>query len=118
MSKSAHLRVADLRAIYRLLDECRDLGDDPLAWRRHLLAGLADLTAAGAGTVLDGLWEPFRPNGVVIWGLENGFDGREVARLHEAFARDGLGIVPMFRPFLGALGRGRGPSLTRPDLVP
>jgi DNA-binding CsgD family transcriptional regulator len=38
--------------------------------------------------------------------------------MYEAFARDGLSIVPMFRPFLAALAQGCGPSLTRTDLVP
>src|SRR5262245_31372637 len=40
MSKSQCLRLRDLRAIYLLIGECRELGGDPVAWRRHLLSGL------------------------------------------------------------------------------
>ena len=56
MGKSQRLRVGDLRAIYQLLGECRELGDDPTAWRRHLLAGVsrrfdAAVGLGGEGTV-------------------------------------------------------------------
>jgi hypothetical protein len=46
MSKSGRLRLRDLRAIYRLIGECRDLGSDPLAWRNHLLTELCTLLGA------------------------------------------------------------------------
>ena len=36
---SSALRLRDLRAIYELMHECRDLGDDPIAWRRRFFAG-------------------------------------------------------------------------------
>jgi DNA-binding CsgD family transcriptional regulator len=46
MGKSERLRLADVRALYRLVGECRELGDDAEAWRRHLLAGVCRLTGA------------------------------------------------------------------------
>lgn len=77
VSRSARLRTADVRAIHVLVGECRDLGDDPVAWRHHLAAGaarLADADLALAGE-LAGFWAD-RPRdlGGVPWGLDNGFD--------------------------------------------
>src|SRR5262245_48738928 len=46
MSKSARIRVSDLRAILETVSECRDLGDDPVVWREHFLAALAKLVGA------------------------------------------------------------------------
>lgn len=40
MSKSVMLRSPDVRAIVRLVGECRDLGDDWSAWLGHCLQGL------------------------------------------------------------------------------
>jgi hypothetical protein len=53
MSKSAHLRIVDVRAIVRLVGECRDLGDDPSAWRQHLLRTVAGLTGAVVASDVD-----------------------------------------------------------------
>jgi DNA-binding CsgD family transcriptional regulator len=49
MSKSQRLRVSDVRGVYLLLGECRDLGLDADGWRQHLLAGLCRLTKAQVG---------------------------------------------------------------------
>jgi DNA-binding CsgD family transcriptional regulator len=50
MSRSSCMRVRDVRAIFRLVGECRELGDDWLAWRAHLLAALANLVDADLGS--------------------------------------------------------------------
>ena len=55
MSKSARLRTADARAVYELVGQCRDLGDDPAAWWVHFSCGIArrigcDFVAAGQVT--------------------------------------------------------------------
>jgi DNA-binding CsgD family transcriptional regulator len=44
MGQSSSLRLSDLRAIHRLVDECRELWADPAAWRQHLVAGASRLT--------------------------------------------------------------------------
>src|SRR4051794_26741034 len=49
MSKSQRLRLKEVRAVYRLLGECRELGMDAVAWRRHMLAGLCRLVHAQVG---------------------------------------------------------------------
>ena len=49
MVKSARLRLSDVRAVYRLIGECREVGDDPIAWRTHLLEGAMRLAGARVG---------------------------------------------------------------------
>jgi hypothetical protein len=51
MGKSERLRLGEVRALYRLVGECRELGDDAEGWRRHLAAGLCRLTGAQLGLV-------------------------------------------------------------------
>lgn len=43
MAKSRRLTLAQVRAVGRLVDECRERGDNPRAWKAHLLDGLARL---------------------------------------------------------------------------
>ena len=49
MNKSRRLRLVDVRAAYRLIGECRDLGRDPACWLRHALNGLSRLLGARFG---------------------------------------------------------------------
>lgn len=49
MSKSGMIRAADAFLIHHLLNDCRDLGDDPFAWRRRLLDGLLPMVDAEYG---------------------------------------------------------------------
>lgn len=46
MADSGRLRLEDVRAAFRLIGECRELGSDPNAWRRHMLDGLRHLVGA------------------------------------------------------------------------
>jgi len=41
MARSQRPRVRELRDVYLLVGECIELGGDPLAWRAHMLDGLA-----------------------------------------------------------------------------
>ena len=43
MAKSQRLRLKELRALYLLVGECRELGADPIAWRMHMQQGLCEL---------------------------------------------------------------------------
>jgi DNA-binding CsgD family transcriptional regulator len=76
VSKSAQLRVEDVRAIVRLVGECRDLGDNLAAWEEHLFRTVGRLTGAVLVTAgeLTGRWG--RPVMVrpVSWGWENGLN--------------------------------------------
>jgi DNA-binding CsgD family transcriptional regulator len=49
MGKSQHLRLSDVRAAFRLLGECREMGDDAEVWPVHMQAGLCRLTQAQLG---------------------------------------------------------------------
>jgi DNA-binding CsgD family transcriptional regulator len=49
MGESVRLRLSEVRAVFRLIGECRELGDDSIAWRRHLVDGAARLTGARVG---------------------------------------------------------------------
>jgi DNA-binding CsgD family transcriptional regulator len=40
MDKSGRVTLGQVRAVYRLVDECREIGDDPEKWKRHLLDGI------------------------------------------------------------------------------
>jgi DNA-binding CsgD family transcriptional regulator len=76
MSKSAQLRIEDVRAIVRLVGECRDLGDDPAAWQQHLFRSVAGLVGAGLATCGE-VASLLVGRGVCLnagsWGWENGF---------------------------------------------
>lgn len=49
MACSQRVRIKDVRGIYRLLGECRELGRDPDAWQRHMFIGLCRLVRAQVG---------------------------------------------------------------------
>lgn len=46
MNQPRRLRLRDVRSIFRLIGECRELGSDPVAWRRRMFEGLVGLTGA------------------------------------------------------------------------
>jgi DNA-binding CsgD family transcriptional regulator len=51
VARSSRLSLRDVRAVFRLVGECRELGPDVAEWRRHLIAGLCRLTGAQVGLV-------------------------------------------------------------------
>src|SRR4051794_33259332 len=53
MATSHPLKLRDVRAAYRLVGEVRELGAEPLAWRRHLLEGLSRLVGTQVGQSLE-----------------------------------------------------------------
>jgi DNA-binding CsgD family transcriptional regulator len=119
MSKSARLRLHDLRAIYHLVGECRDLGDDPVGWRRHLFAELGRMTRAAlvAGGEVARRGPELRPVGTVDLGWENGFDRAAlIAGLSGVGAN--LLINPQFVAYFRQFPVPGGAGLTRQDLVP
>lgn len=122
MSKSAHLHAADIRAIYSLVGECRELGDDPIAWRRHLLAKAARLVGSALAVEYEGVNKPngpFQPSGIADGGWEDsGFNRAAWVRLNEELARRGTDFNPMIPAYFAAIGAGREPCLTRSDVLP
>lgn len=119
MSRSAHLRATDLRAIDLLVGECRELGDDSIAWRQHLLAGVARQTGAAVVSEYEGVFrDPIRLTGVAGWGWEtSGFDQAIFARINVEMVRRSSGFIPMLPAYLAARNAGRGPCLSRCDVL-
>lgn len=120
MPRPARLRAADVRAVFLLAGECRDLGDDPLAWRRHLAAGaarLADADLALAGELAGLRADRPRDLGGVPWGFDHGFD---VAGWR--IALDHLAADPNYSVLLNRYAErvraGGGGALARTDLIP
>lgn len=120
MARSARLRTQDVRAIHTLVGECREQGDDPLVWRRHLLSGLVRAVGAGVGTEVEGATSgPVRqPDGVADWGWHGAFDRRAWAGLIDEYVRFGYEFNPAFTSYHTARVAGRGPCFTRTDLLP
>jgi DNA-binding CsgD family transcriptional regulator len=122
MSRSARLRIEDIRILYRLVGECRELGDDPILWRRHLFAGLAART--GAGIVLGAEIVGVRTGGVAHigtaeWGWENGFDRAGWDRaMAEMTADPSLSRTPALAAYFARMTADDGASLSRADLLP
>jgi DNA-binding NarL/FixJ family response regulator len=121
--KSARLTAAERNALRRLAGECRDLGDDAHAWRRHLYAGLArlcdgDLALGGEKTLPHGAGGR-KPQhfGDTAWGWQNGFDSQGWINAVHAFLVD-----PEYSPsemsYLRRFHRDEGIALTRCDVFP
>jgi hypothetical protein len=110
MTQADQLRLKDLRAIYRLIGECRELGSDAGAWRPHMLEGLRQLVGAQVGLCLqmrDVGTEAARGS----MALDVGFlDARERA-LWARYQRDRAHLDDPFH--LGFFGDFTGPLRTR-----
>lgn len=119
MGTASHLRAADLRAVHRLTGECRELGDDPFAWRLHFGAELSRLTgacwalSAEMGRCVHG---PRQDLGTAIWGWHNGFDKSGWLRMLAGFHRDPL-YNPLMNAYIARLTVADGAGLTRSDMI-
>ena len=122
MSHSARLRISDIHILYRLVGECREMGDDPILWRRHFFAGLAGRT--GAGVVLGAEMVGMRAGrvaqlGTADWGWEDGFDRTGWDRAVAEMAADPtLSRTPALAAYLSRMAAEDGTSLSRADLLP
>lgn len=122
MSRSTALRTCDLRAVYHLVGESRELGDDPVRWKLHLFAGLTRLT--GGGLAMGGEFTGVRSGspmyaGPVDWGWENGFNrvGWERAMV-EVRERPMTNRLVVFPRYAARTAMTNGECLARTDLVP
>lgn len=121
MATSAALRSRDYRNIIYLIQDCRDLGDDPIAWRTHLAQTAAKMVGAGAANVAEhtlGRNGPMVQAGIVEWGLQNGFRRDAWESLIAELMRCGLAFNPMMEPYFQKMATDNGTCLTRADLVP
>lgn len=117
--KSAHLRLQDLRGLYELANECRERGDDAVAWRRHWFAGLARLIDAdlAAGGELAGVRSGVQRNlGNAAWGWEHGFNPAGWRRALELLAADPA-YSPQMVEYARRLRHQEGAALSGSDLI-
>jgi DNA-binding CsgD family transcriptional regulator len=123
MSRSSILRLTDFRTAFRLVGECRELGDDPTRWHRHLFVGLARLAAGGivmGGELVGARSGRASQIGSVDWGWEeNGFDRRgwelAMAMLRSDPRMNRLVTFPLY---LARTAGDDGACLARTDLIP
>jgi DNA-binding NarL/FixJ family response regulator len=116
MGESAGIKLSDIRAMTRLLGECRELGDDPIVWRQHLCGGIAQMVGAElitSGEMTGCLGGNVRMPGGTAWGFENGFNAAGYRILME----HGPVRAATFRAGIGEL-RARGAmTMARQQLV-
>lgn len=117
--KSAAPRIGDLRAVYELTNQCRDLGDDNTVWRRHWFAGVAALV--GADLVLGGELGGVRAGvprdlGTAEWGWENGFNRAGWLRSLELL-RENPGYSSLMSEYGGRVCQTDGVALRGSELV-
>jgi DNA-binding CsgD family transcriptional regulator len=104
MGDSNRLRLRDVRAAFRLVGECIELGPDAHAWRERLFDGLCQLTGApvAVGGESEGLFT-IDPEAHPLEFFYSGFSAND-RRVHQEYmARDDfMAIDPviqcMFRP--------------------
>ncbi len=88
--KPQRLTLRQVRAVFRLLFEVRDLGASPLAWRRHMLARLLKLVGGATGIAAEAVLpkKPGSPRllGTIIGGVS---DARLVSVYRASVERGG-----------------------------
>ncbi|HEY3393299.1 MAG TPA: helix-turn-helix transcriptional regulator [Lacipirellulaceae bacterium] len=88
MGQSKNLRLGDVRAIFRLVGECRELGIDSTLWRQHMLTELLRLTggkvAMGGPTGMHDKFTRAQPVPV----LDVGWDGPREQEIFHHYMRD------------------------------
>jgi DNA-binding CsgD family transcriptional regulator len=102
MAQSNHLKLRDVRAAFRLVGECRELGDSAYVWRNHLFASLKSLVAADVSVgaeVADCRSASPKSLGTADWGWDQpGLDRKGWEANEEAFEND-----PWYHPVLTAV---------------
>lgn len=116
MPKSRQPTLANVRAILRLVGECRDLGYDPGEWGRHLNDGLCRLTGTRAA-VGGELRAPGRgAAGELAALVDVGLAAAERAAVDDFVRHRGFGAHPVSAVLHGWAGRVA--ARTRRQLVP
>jgi DNA-binding CsgD family transcriptional regulator len=112
MGKASSLRLAEVRAAFRLIGDCRDVGDDPAQWQDVAMAGACRLAGGVAATGGEGHWlhhgqspHPIQPVTSHSFGLSDAAKQNFANYMRE----QGVAADPIYSPF-GALP---GPIVTR-----
>ena len=97
------LSVRDVRSLYRVIGDCRDLGSEPGLWQRRACEGLAELLGAptngGEGLVgTDGVTTP-------VAAIQYGFDAPVLELYAEYHRVNATNADPFYRALAGTPGR-------------
>jgi len=85
MPFSRHLRFEDVRRVFRLLGECRELGNSAIPWKRHAMEGLCHLMGAKSGAIMEFPWQRPRLPGALAQVVAVGFNSKQRAIILEWF---------------------------------
>jgi DNA-binding CsgD family transcriptional regulator len=109
IGKSDHVRVQDVRAAYRLIGECRDLGSNTALWHQRMFEGLGRLVGVAGVSGGEARW--VGPHQVIepIVAFGAGFDENGRA-MYRAYMRE---LTPGGDPVFRALRKLRGRLVTR-----
>lgn len=113
------LRFDDACRVHRLVDECRERGDDAAVWMSHLAQGTLDLVeadAVGTGQVSGFREKPTRSLGIVDTGWDRGVDRAGWMNALAQWAAD-----PFYSPFVNEayrrLEQSRDPIVVVPEMA-
>lgn len=109
MAKANRLTVHDVREVFRLLGECREVGARSEVWHEHFFAGLCRLTGAQAATGFEGTWASAEQGAQPTQIIHVGFDSSQLLPLARWRDRGGLIHDPVIR----AMGLSQGRHVTR-----
>jgi DNA-binding CsgD family transcriptional regulator len=116
MSRSELLRVCDVKAAYRVIGDCLDVGGDPIQWQGVAFEGMCRLVGALGASGGEGMWsrpsKPLRP----ITTFMVGFDDTVRERLNAYMRVQGVLADPIFQRLQHVPGRIV--TRTRRELVP
>jgi DNA-binding CsgD family transcriptional regulator len=115
MSKSNLLRVAEVRDAYRLIGDCRDLGNDPALWHQRLFDGMCRMFGGQSVTGGEGRWRGPSAPAEIISAFSSGFDTNAIALYERYLRHNGIDDDPVF-PVVQRL-RSRIVTRTRRQLV-
>lgn len=91
MAKSQRLRLGEVRAVFRLVAECRELGYDARLWRQHLAEGLLHICTARLCTSGEGWGTPqdrLQRSALLVGA---GFDAETAANFRK-YQEDGMAV--------------------------
>lgn len=106
MSQSQRLRLSEVRSLFRLVGECRELGADSRTWRLHALNQLRVLVGAQVGSVGESTAPAIEGTRGMIDHLDAGWSSPAARRYQIAYHQDQmLARDPFIRQFARLRGR-------------
>ena len=111
MPKSQRINESDIRDLFALLGECRELGDDPVFWRQHFYGQLVKMIGADAvagAEMHNCLSGRMHSRGAVLVGFGKGIstDGLRISWEWNAIDPNISELWRKFRPALAASPQG------------